>query len=79
LKYSHNSSPAHARRLDFAVVNAAALRDLPALLARRLPDGRLEGREWTARNPRRADRCAGSFRVNMRTGRWADFAADAKV
>ena len=62
------------RRLDFAAVNAAALRELPALLARWLPDGRAEGREWTARNPRRADRQPGSFRVNLRTGRWSDFA-----
>jgi hypothetical protein len=27
-----------------------------------------------ARNPRRQDRHLGSFRVNLRTGRWADFA-----
>ena len=61
-------------RPDFSAVNAAALRDLPTLLSRWLPDGRANGREWTARNPRRADRNHGSFRVNMRTGRWADFA-----
>lgn len=60
--------------LNFASVNAAALRELPALLARWLPDGRANGREYEARNPRRADRRVGSFRVNMRTGRWADFA-----
>lgn len=59
---------------DFAAINAATLRELPVLLARWLPDGRAEGREWTARNPRRADRHRGSFRINMRTGRWADFA-----
>lgn len=58
----------------FAASNAAALRQLPALLARWLPDGRMEGREWVARNPRRADRHLGSFKVNLRTGRWADFA-----
>jgi hypothetical protein len=28
----------------------------------------------TARNPRRADRRPGSFRINLNTGRWADFA-----
>ncbi len=60
--------------LNFASVNAAALRELPALLARWLPDGRANGREYEARNPRRVDRRVGSFRVNMRTGRWADFA-----
>ena len=62
------------RRLDFGVVNAAALRALPILLARWLPDGRVNGREYEARNPNRADRHPGSFRVNLRTGRWSDFA-----
>ena len=47
---------------------------LPALVERWLPDGRREGREWTARNPLRVDRRLGSFRVNLKTGRWADFA-----
>ncbi len=61
-------------RLDFAAVNAAALCALPQLLARWLPDGRAEGPEWVARNPRRDDRNPGSFKVNLRTGRWADFA-----
>lgn len=65
-------------RLDFAEVNAAALRELPALLARWLPDGKQTGREFVARNPRRADRHIGSFKINMRTGRWADFATGDK-
>jgi hypothetical protein len=60
--------------LDFGAVNAAALRDLPALLCRWLPDGRVIGREYVCKNPRRADRNPGSFRVNLRTGRWSDFA-----
>jgi hypothetical protein len=63
-------------RVDFAVVRAAALAHLPELLARWLPDGELSGREYTARNPRRVDRRAGSMRVNVDTGRWADFAVD---
>jgi hypothetical protein len=61
-------------RPDYAAINAAALRELPVLLARWLPDGRVQGREYEARNPRRADRHPGSFRINLRTGRWADFA-----
>lgn len=63
-------------RLDFERINAAALSALPALLSRWLPDGRREGHEWVARNPRRADRRPGSFRINMNTGKWADFATD---
>ena len=60
--------------VDFGRVNAAALAALPALLDRWLPDGRKQGGEWVARNPTRQDRRAGSFSVNLRTGRWADFA-----
>ena len=60
--------------VDFGRVNAAALPVLPALLERWLPDGRRLGAEYVARNPTRADRRAGSFSVNIRTGRWADFA-----
>jgi hypothetical protein len=51
---------------------------LPLLVARWLPKGRREGREWVTRNPTRADRCPGSFKVNLVTGRWADFASGDK-
>ena len=65
-------------QIDFAAVNAAALRVLPTLLARWAPGGVIRGNEFTALNPKRADRRAGSFRVNTRTGRWADFATGDK-
>jgi hypothetical protein len=79
LKDSRDPSKKGARsRLDFGAVNAAALRELPLLLARWLPDGRVNGREYEARNPRRGDRHPGSFRVNLRTGRWSDFATGDK-
>lgn len=65
-----------APRLDFERINRAALAVLPALLARWLGDGHREGAEWVARNPRRADRRPGSFRINMNSGKWADFATD---
>ncbi len=61
-------------QLDFQAINRAALASLPALLRRWLPDGRLVGREYTARYPRRADRRPGSFRINVNSGKWADFA-----
>jgi hypothetical protein len=64
--------------IDFGAVNRAALSALPALVQRWLPDGRREGHEWVARNPTRADRRPGSFKVNLRTGRWADFATDQR-
>ncbi len=70
--------PAAGQWLDFDAINRAALASLPALLRRWLPDGRLMGREYTARNPRRADRRPGSFRINVRSGKWADFATGDK-
>lgn len=63
-----------AVRWDFATVNRAAQLCLPYLLERWLPDGRRIGNEWVARNPTRPDRRPGSFKVNLLTGRWADFA-----
>ena len=70
--------PARSRHLlDFAGVNRAALPALPTLVARWLPGGRVEGREYVALNPRRADRSLGSFKVKLfgaRAGAWADFA-----
>lgn len=60
--------------IDFAGINRAALERLPEVLARWLPDGRTEGREYVTRNPTRADRRAGSFKINLNTGRWSDFA-----
>jgi hypothetical protein len=61
-------------KYDFARVNRAALAVLPAILERWLPGGRTSGAEYTVLNPRRRDRRPGSFRINIRTGRWADFA-----
>ncbi|WP_439580181.1 hypothetical protein [Elioraea sp.] len=58
----------------FAAVARAALAHADALVARWLPGGRREGDEYVVRNPRRADRTPGSFKVNTRTGAWADFA-----
>src|SRR4051794_30724219 len=65
-------------RLDFDGVNAAALAALPSLLARWLPKGRREGDEWVSRNPKRDDHTPGSFKVNLRTCRWGDFASGDK-
>lgn len=66
------------RRVAFSRINRAALSHLPELLRRWLPDGNRQGGEWVALNPRRADKCRGSFKVNLVTGRWADWATDAR-
>jgi hypothetical protein len=67
-----------SRTPDFSKINAAALHALPTLCARWMPDGKRTGREYVAKNPKRADKRAGSFKVNLHTGRWADFATGDK-
>ena len=61
------------QRLDFEAINRAGLANLQSLLRRWLPDGRIEGSEYVARNPTRSDRRRGSFKINIQTGKWADF------
>jgi len=62
------------RRIDFRRINTAALGAAESILRRWLPDGRVIGAEYTARNPTRPDHKAGSFKINMKTGKWGDFA-----
>ena len=64
--------------LDFDRINAAALSNLPALLCRWLPGGTVKRGEFTACNPRRADKRPGSFSINIRSGKWSDFATGDK-
>lgn len=64
--------------VDFGQVNAAALAALPAVLNRVLPGGKIVGREYQVLNPRRADNRPGSFKINLRTGKWSDFATGDK-
>ncbi|WP_156840812.1 hypothetical protein [Novosphingobium aquimarinum] len=68
------SGAVRSGRIDFGRVNRAALSNANAIVRGLLPEGRLEGHEWVARNPLRPDRRLGSFKVNVSTGRWADFA-----
>ena len=65
-------------KIDFQAVNRAAIAVLPTLLRRWLPEGRIEGREYLAHNPTRTDRQLGSFKINLKTGKWADFASGDK-
>jgi hypothetical protein len=61
-------------RINFEAINNAAIESLPAIVHRWLPDGNREGPEWVCLNPRRNDRNLGSFKVNLHTGMWGDFA-----
>lgn len=64
--------------LNFEAVNAACLDRAYSLLTAWLPDGKQEGHEYIACNPTRANSCPGSFKVNLHTGQWADFATGEK-
>lgn len=63
-----------AKQVNFREVNQLAMSHLPSLLSKWLPDGRISGHEFAALNPKRNDHKTGSFKVNLVTGRWADFA-----
>jgi hypothetical protein len=62
------------RKIAFQRIADAALGHADTLVRRWLPDGRREGSEWVSTNPTRVDHRKGSFKVNLRTGRWGDFA-----
>ena len=66
------------RSAFFHAVNLACRARFPSLLATWLPDGRRRGQEWVALNPTRSDRRVGSFKINVVTGQWADFATGDK-
>ncbi len=62
-------------RIDFQRINQAALAaGLSTMLQHWVPDGRVVGEEFVGKNPVRVDRRAGSFKINIHTGRWCDFA-----
>jgi hypothetical protein len=62
------------RKIAFRCIADAALARADAIVRRWLPDGRREGAEMVCRNPTRDDRRCGSFKVNLATGKWSDFA-----
>lgn len=59
-------------------VAQAAKNQARALTGVWLPGGRDENGEYTALNPTRADSKLGSFKINLSTGRWQDFATGDK-
>jgi hypothetical protein len=58
----------------FERVNASLRSNLRSFCDQWVSDGVVRGDEYVACNPTRADKSAGSFRINLKTGRWADFA-----
>jgi AAA domain len=60
--------------IDFDGINRAALSAGHRFLATLVPGGKLRGSEYVVLNPRRDDTKPGSFKINFKTGAWADFA-----
>ena len=60
--------------IDFREIARWALPQLPTILDLHGVEHRRAGAEIEMINPTREDRRFGSFRVNMRTGFWSDFA-----
>ncbi len=57
-------------------VAAAALNSIDSVLDHWCAGGKREGHEYVTLNPKRTDSALGSFKVNLTTGAFADFALD---
>ena len=68
-----------AGRPNYQAINNAALPALQEILERWAPGGKVTGHEYVALNPKRSDTQLGSFRINLNTGQWAEFAPCAKA
>ncbi|MEE4996280.1 DUF927 domain-containing protein [Pseudomonas alliivorans] len=68
------------KRPSFAQVKAAALRNIDKVLVHWLPNGKRVdgGKEYTAPNPTRTDKRAGSLKISVSKGTWSDFATGDK-
>lgn len=59
---------------DFKTIADLAKSSSQTVVSYLCPYGKREGHEWVALNPTRHDKSLGSFRINLLTGKWADFA-----
>ena len=74
-RYQRNNRPNRRFQKDiFLLVNQAAHGKIKALAETWVPKSRISGADLVALNPTRADRNLGSFRINIHSGVWADFA-----
>ncbi|MGN2405990.1 DUF927 domain-containing protein [Pseudomonas syringae] len=74
------SASSTKKRPSFAQVKSAALRNIDKVLAHWLPNGKQVdgGKEYTAPNPTRTDKRAGSLKISISKGTWSDFATGDK-
>ena len=59
---------------DFALIERKYRDNSIAVLQQLVGQGRIEGNDYVALNPRRRDSKLGSFRININTGKFYDFA-----
>lgn len=74
----NNNQNRQIKQIDYKRINTACLSVVQSLLLRWLPNGKVCGHEYVALNPKRHDTKLGSFKVNIYTGKWSDFATGDK-
>ena len=72
----NKSSATNNYKINFNEINEYLLSNVNSYLNYILPGGKYEGSEYTVINPTRNDNNPGSFKINIRTGVWSDFATD---
>ena len=60
--------------IPFNQISSILLSRSCSLVEQWAPGGHYRGAEYITRNPTRADKNPGSFKINTATGEWADFA-----
>jgi hypothetical protein len=82
--HSKDSSAATVKPLsaeERSAINQSAIANILPILERLLPGGTVRGQDYVVRNPTRADKAAGSFKVCVagpKVGVWSDFATNDK-
>jgi hypothetical protein len=67
-----------SNKVSFSKINQFAMPVLVQLIRELLPNGKRVGNEWVAINPNRRDTKMGSFKINLLSGKWSDFAIEAR-
>lgn len=75
-RYKSSPTPVKAAGIDFDAVKQRADGYLPLVLEAVAPEGEQKGDEYLMLNPHRPDGDLNSFKFNLDSGRWADFASD---
>ena len=60
--------------MNYEAIANAALSRSDSIVTSLFPQGKRQGDEYVAINPKRPDKSLGSFSINLRTGKWGDFA-----